>query len=433
MPELDAASVPPIIGRVRNTSRRSPIASFRLTGYVGSDVAATETMMMTIPAPAHYDAVRITGYSDNAASRATQKISVAPSSRYNNGWQPLDAAGSNQAFTPVTFGTTDATNPRNPGGGASTGTQPAATGDTATNKNLIESQMSSDWVFVSSLARLDFPTKKPLLFIRGYGLEQAAVSLPPTITNGIANAISNVVPDFYCGYWSGDQTASIPGGAPTGGWMPGLRVDFLLRGTLCNNIALAGASLNQGYNPSNCVPYWGGRHNGWLRKACAILDQTVPTSYVDLCAPSQVTRLHYERAMNAVLLGNLTHLFYEGWCDNSPTTAAEGTQSIIWINNLIMACAAKGITFVGLRTFSQAGQGSAARVAVDAYWDNYAAVGGLVWNPGRLICNPSQVLNPTYYNLLADGVTPADIYHPNEAAHNISALDLVANRNVLGL
>jgi len=159
----------------------------------------TATMALCRRMPADYDAVRVILHGAVSGANAF-KAAVAPSSQFNNGWEPKDAAGSLQAFTPLTWGTSDRKNPRNPSGGASTTTITGTSGSTAA-KTLIEGDVASDILKITSLDRTDVVGAPPLLFVRIQGVYPPAFQVAETSSIS-TNPWSAVETDFYSGYWN---------------------------------------------------------------------------------------------------------------------------------------------------------------------------------------------------------------------------------------
>lgn len=163
------------------------------------NITATSTMTLCRRMPADYDAVRITLHGATSGANAF-KAAVAPSSQFNNGWEPKDAAGSLQAFTALSWGTTSRGNPRNPSGGAATTTVTGTSGTTAA-KTLIEGDIPSDILQINSLTRTDVTGAPPLLYVRLQGVNLPAFQAAETSSIS-TNPWSGVETDFYSGYWS---------------------------------------------------------------------------------------------------------------------------------------------------------------------------------------------------------------------------------------
>lgn len=409
------------------TSNRSAIARTRIAGQVGeTEPGTTFTVHTTRQAPAHFDAVQIIINGKTNSASSTFKVSLAASSSYNDGYRPLNAAGAAGTFVPVTFGTTDPTNPRNPGGGAVTATIQNASGTTA-GVDLIEGATTSDWIAISSLDRTDLPDRPPLIMVRLFGDTIPATSSPNAIV-GAANPFTSVFPDFYTAYWSGnDYTASTPAGNTINqNLWANLDIVFLLRGKVVRSIAVAGDSLEQGYVAPTAVPQFGGNINGWGRRLAAKLNAAgALASYTDLTQGGQVSFVFHNRAITALLRGGLTHLFVKPWSTNEVGDGVAAVPAALRRTSQIIALgAAKGVKVILIRPWAGQSIGTAPEILVRAYLDQAAAAGIPVMDARLIAGDPAQpgtnAMNPAYLSKNAGGTT-VDIVHLNDAGQEAVA------------
>lgn len=295
----------------------------RFGGMTGQAVG-TYTMHLTMQAPAHYDAVQITLRGRSASAVNTFKVSVCNPSQKGNGYVPLDGAGATMSFVPITWGTTDKDNFRNPGGGAANTILNNASGSLPNTQ--IENDVTSDWLAIRSSDRVDFPSRNPLLMVRIYGINPGASNWNES-SNISADPLTQIDPDFYSGYWGPDYTAtSNPGSAATQQWMPIFDVRFLLRGKVAYSIGVAGDSIDQGWIAATAVPRFGGNMNGWAQRLVKKLnDSGAVTSFVDMTQTGSKSFIFHSRAYSAIMNRELTHLFVKPWSVNE---TADGVASV---------------------------------------------------------------------------------------------------------
>lgn len=388
----------------------------------------TYTFHQTFRAPAHFDAVQITVRGDTSNAN-TYKVSVAPSASYNNGWQPVDGAGTNVAFTPVTFGTTDRRNPRNPGGGAANTVVSGTSGSNAAF-NLIEGDAPSDIIKLSSLPRTDQPTSPPLVMVRLFGVNPPSVRvLESTSVHANAWINSGYMPDHFCGYWgTTDYTVSgvatnLPPGAPSQEYMPSVMVTFYLRGERVNVIGVAGDSLEQGYVGSSAVPQFGGNISGYLRRmAKKLTDSGRISSFVNLAQAGDKSSQFLERGISMALRGGLTHLFFKPWSWNSRGDGmAAVTDGMQKTTALISLCRERNIIPIVIQPWGgQSASDPAIRAAVDAYIAQLKLLDVNVFDPRHITDNPNGTLKDAAQTVNGSGAF-FDGLHINDAYHELLA------------
>jgi hypothetical protein len=405
----------------------STIAKSRLLGYSGHDGADTDTFHLTVSAPASFDAVQITLLNDvNSANQ--YKASVAVSAALGNGWQPKDASGSNVSFTPLTFGTTDTANFRNPGGGAATAVINNQSGH-------IEGSAPSDWLAISSLARTDFPDRGPLLMIRTFGVGQGAIAYDLAASSS-HNPIKSAVPDHFSGYWANtDYTLNTPPNGPEQEtWFPALEVRFLLRGKAVVTIGCASESIEQGYHGGGAVPQFGGGVNGWPRRAVAALSASgITASYVDMNWSGSGSGQFHEKALSSVYAGGLTHLLFKPWTVNDLNDGVPGANAAIARTSvLISACLQSSVRPILIWPFGGPGRGSAARNLIDAFIADMKARGVSVFDPREVMEDASGQIKTQYLTRDSAG-SIVDVEHLNELGHNTVAGLFLASKSSFGL
>ena len=406
-------------------------ATVRDYGLV-NNASGTYTMHMCRRAPADFDAiqVKITG----AASGAnTFKVSVAPSSAFNNGWQPLDATGAEQSFTPITWGTTDRKNPRNPGGGAATTTVSGTSGSNA-NFDLIEGDVASDILSLQSIASADVIGAAPIIMLRVYGINPPGVS-PAESGSASANPMSAVIPGFYSGYWAADYTSATPPSAPIQGWIPSVEITFWLRGKVVNVIGFAGDSIEMGWVPGTAVPQFGGNVNGWTRRLVDKLTLVGNAStYMNLAHTGNKSRLFHERAMSAVLTGRLTHLFIKPWSVNETSDGlASVAPALRRTTAVVQVCIERGI--VPIIIMPWVGQYPTAEIqfAIQLYVSSMALSGVRVLDARNAVGDNSIGIATTSgikadYKIVNSGGSVIDGIHLNSAGHEAVANFALENR-----
>lgn len=392
--------------------KRTSAALVRFYG-ASSNGTGIYTFCQTLTAPAHFDAVQITlNGQDSTANQF--KVSVAVSAKFNNGWQPVDSADAPLAFTPVTFGTTDRLNPRNPGGGSATAVVGGTSGSNATF-NLIEGDVPSDVIKLRSLDRTDDATKNPLLFIRLFGTNPPGAAVNES-SAAHANPISSVE-EFYSGYWAtNDYTGSVPPGAPTGGWLPSLTVTFFLRGKVVNVVGVAGDSVEQGWVQAAAVPQFGGNINGWPRRLVKKLNQAgITTSYVAACHTGNRASAFHERAINMLNTGRLTHLFIKPWSVNGYADGVQAMRDDLQRCQLIIQrCLDLRVVPIIIQPWGGQNSGTTIRNEVDAWIDLQRMSGVPVFDPRAITDDATGGLKSTYKTITAGGAV-VDSIHPNDA------------------
>jgi hypothetical protein len=397
-------------------SQRKQVAAERIYGTVGKDSVAGRTAHLVIPAPAHFDAVRIT-YLSSVSEGNAHKITVAPSAKYNT-LGPVDS--NNTAITPtvVTFGSTDNASPRNPNGGVVTVTSTGASGSSNT---IIQDRIRSDIIQLLSLDRTDVVGKRPLLYIRVYGTNIPLSGIAEMADNS-ANTLKTVPwfgGEYYSGYATGDYSLTNPTSWAQYG-APMVEVEFFLRGKQVRNIGITGDSTDQGWTAATAVPQFGGNINGYLRRFVKMLrDEGEPVGYSCFAQAGQHSFMTYNNALPAVLSGELTHLVIRPFSVNDRadgTTAAICNAALQRTTLLIQACKAKGVVPILLRPFAFGVNESIQQPLVTAYCDSYKSSGGLVLDFTSLVNAANYTLQTKYLSVDSGGAV-VDQIHLNDLAH----------------
>lgn len=416
----------------------SALARTRVAGQVGETAPGTIfTVHTTRQAPAHFDAVQIIINGKTSSASNAFKASIAVSARYNDGYRPLTAAGAAAPFIPVTWGSTNPADFRS-AGGAPTATIQNASGSTA-GVDLIEGATASDWMPIASVDRTDFPDRLPLVMVRLSGDGIPATSSPNAIV-GAANPFTSVLPEFYTGYWSGnDYTASTPAGNTINqNLWANIDIVFLLRGKVLRSIAVAGDSLEQGYVAPTASPQFGGNINGWGRRLVAKLSAAgALASYTDLTQGGQKSFVFHNRAYTALLNGGLTHLFVKPWSTNEAGDGMAGVPAALRrTSQLIALAAAKGVKIILIRPWAGQSVGTSMEAAVQAYCDQAAAAGVAVMDARLVAGDPLQpgtnAMNPAYLSKNVAGAT-VDIVHLNDAGQEAVSTFAFDSRSQFGL
>lgn len=396
----------------------------RRFGGMTSQATGTYTMHLTMQAPAHYDAVQVTLRGISASGVNTFKVSVCNPAQKGNGYVPLDGAGATMSFVPITWGTTDEDNFRNPGGGAANTVLNNASGSLPNTQ--IENDVTSDWLAIRSSDRVDVTTRNPLIMIRVYGINPGASNW--TQSSDIStDPLTQIDPDFYSGYWGSDTTATAdPGSAATQQWMPVFDVRFLLRGKVAYSIGVAGDSVDQGWIAGTAVPRFGGNMNGWAQRLVKKLNQSgVTTSFVDMTQTGSKSFVFHSKAYSAIVNRELTHLFVKPWSVNeSGDGVASVYAGITRTQQLIELCRKYNVT--PIIVFPWGGQGLETPTfgtPIYEYMESLRSSGVYVFD-AREIVNVSGVqplgLRPEMKTLDAGGAV-VDSTHLNEFAQEIIA------------
>jgi len=306
-----------------NGIKKRSVVGRRFGGMTGQ-ATGTYTMHITMQAPAHYDAVQVTLRGTSASGVNTFKVSACNPAQKGNGYVPLDGAGSTMAFVPITWGTTDEDNFRNPGGGAANTVLNNASGSLPNTQ--IENDVTSDWLAIRSSDRVDVTTRNPLIMFRVYGINPGASNWTQS-SNISTDPLTQIDPDFYSGFWGADNTATAdPGSPPTQQWMPIFDVRFLLRGKVAYSIGVAGDSIDQGWIDSTAVPRFGGNMNGWAQRFVKKLNAAgITSSFVDMTQTGSKSFVFHSRAYSAIVNRELTHLFVKPWSINE---SGDGVASV---------------------------------------------------------------------------------------------------------
>lgn len=407
-------------------SRRT--AAHSRIGAATTNTSIICTMFETRTAPADYDAVQITLH--GAENGNAMKVAVSPSASYNNGYTPVSEAGATLTWTPVTFGTTDRSNPRNPGGGATTGTVTNASGSAAAD-TLIEGELVSDMISIASLPRTDYPARNPLLMLRVFGTNPPAYNITRLRSANRAE-FDAFLPDYFSGYKTpGDYTASEPGGGIIEGWGPAVTVTYFLRGKAVYNVAVASDSIEMGWTPSTAVPTFGGSINGWPRRLITALKAAgESTEYCCLAHQGDKANTFHQRAINAIYSGHLTHLIIKPWSVNGQGDGDAGAKKAIALcTKIINLCVQRGIVPIIVQPWGGQGQGTTYRAIVDSYIADLKASGVRVFD-ARTITDAASGALKSEYNILDSGGAIADLIHPNDACHQAVADYALANRDI---
>lgn len=396
----------------------------RIYGAV-SNGSGAYTMHLTMRAPAHYDAVRLvlTG----GANVSGIKAAVAASTAVGNAVDPTGAA-----WVPVTWGTTDVGDFRNPGGSAAT---TAVSGASGAGVTLIEGAACSDWVNIQSLARTDNPSSPPLLMLRLYGNDVPAIQVAESSSLS-GNPFTTAEPEHYSGYWAGDYTMAAAPGPAAQGWLPCVDVVFMLRGKRALSIGVAGDSIEQGWVNAAAVPQFGGNINGWGRRLVAKFNAAgIPASYTALCHAGNKSQLFHNRAYNALLTGGLSHLFIKPWSTNEHVDGLPSVvPAIVRTNQLIELCLQKRVKPIIITPWAGQSINNADGDAAVDYCLSLANAGVTVFDARAVIGQAADLtaIRTEYLTLNSSGAV-VDYTHINDAGQEAVANYAFAYRSALGL
>ena len=407
-------------------SRRLPVAAERLYGVGGSLGSGSVTGIIIKEAPADFDAVRLTIVSAPASNAQALQFTIAPSATFNK-IGPVNSLGARIAETAVTWGSTDKTNPLNPGGGAATVTPSGASGSVAST-NYVLSRIQSDIIPLSSISRADGGSK-PLLIIKGYGAYLPAdQSVEHAV--GTTNDIQTVIGAEFSGYRSGAYLTSDPtyneGIASSGGyWTQNGRmtveVEYFLRGKKVINIGVTGDSTDQGWVDATAVPQFGGNINGYMRRFVRKLrDDGNVVGYSVFAQAGQRSFVTYNNAIAAVLSGSLTHLVIRPWSINDTNTGATDQvahDALRRTQYLIDCCERHGVVPIILRPFAYGSTNNQRTIAL-SFVDSYKASGGLVLDLSSVVNSETTAyqLKQEYLTVNGSGDI-VDQIHLNDLAH----------------
>lgn len=382
------------------------------------------TLFLTKTAPARFVAVRaiLGGETANATNQYT--VSFSPSATYGNGYTPKDASNATLTPTVLKWGGYKTSNDfRNVGGGANTTTLNTATGSYAA-KTLLQNVAVSDWLFVRSLARTDFPTRLPLYMVRLYGLNAPAYQDEGRFNRASPNPRAVIDPDFFSGYVSAaDHTVTEPGAAPVQGWCPNIDLEFLLMDGQIISYAVAGDSLEHGYCPTNAVPLWGGGSNAWPRKLESMIRASgKAANCVSFAQGGQESHIFNEMFYDSLTLSppGYTFAFIKPWSVNS---LADNSISVYThtarCDRVLSKCIESGVTPIIIRPWAGQATTSERGLIIQDYCNKLEASGFLTFDPNLEIAsadNPSVIL-PQYLNIDSNG-TVIDNTHLNEAGQD---------------
>ena len=394
-------------------------------GHTGTD---PYTFTLGMKAPAQFDAVQINLINNQNSASNTFKVSVAPTAKLGNKWQPVSAEDSLIPFTPITWGTTDPTNPRNPGGGAATA---KITNGTAS----IVGNVQSDWVRVASLPRADVPSDPgALYYVRIYGMGLGATTINGPLS---ANPPSRAEAEFSSGFWDPqDYTASVPNRAPDAvTWAPSFEIKFLFRGRVVKSIACASDSIEEGGSKVDVVPQWGGGINGWPRKAVkAMTDSGKAVTYTNLACPGEPSAWFHEVAISSILSGGITHMLIKPWSINDVevTPLENVSTALARTSQIIQMCNDRGIRPILLAPFGGALMTHPARIATNEYIAKAKESGVDVFDPSKIMCGADGGVLAQFLPVNASGEI-VDFVHLNEAGHDAMAQYFVSQAGQFGI
>lgn len=394
-------------------------------------------------APAHFDAVQIVLVSpvNHDADKPIKATVMAPA-RFNDGVNGLDSSGAIITPTPVTWGTTQPRNPRNPGGGAA---NTLLTGASGASPNEIEARAYSDIIPLSSLDRTDGGTL-PLLMVRIQGADTPGISTSGLSGVATGNAsLRAVETDHWCQYTNGDLASATTGVTKTtddaaARWAPGIEVIYYLRGVRVPTIAVMGDSLDMGWAQSTAANATAGFMDGWARKFARLLAGVYPTSFVAYHRDGFTATRFQEEALGT-LVGDggagITHLFIKpSSVNNSIGNPASVTSDLRRTGQIIEQCVALGITPILVYPWAGQDIASANGVRIRQYVDAHKAAGGLTFDVRKLISIDGSETNTSVHASLitrkSDG-SAVDFTHLNNQGHTIIANAAMAQRSKWGL
>ena len=395
--------------------KKSMTATLREFGLVNTiSVGGPYTVYKTQEAPGDYDAIQLTIH---GAANITDPISAsfAASASYNNGYAPLTTAGAAAAFIPVTWGTTDPRSPFNPGGGAANTLVSNSTGTTAA-QNLNEGNVVSDIISVQSLPRTDILGRNPIGMLRIYGITVPDINGVAEANTASSNPWNAVIPGYYCGFTTGDQTAVSPGPQPGQGSVPSVSITYFLRGKAMYCLGIFGDSIDQGWLAGGAVPQTDGLINGWGRQLCSLLTAAGrPTACFLGAYQGNRSYMFHSRAYNALLNRQLTHCIIKTWSVNE---FAQGIASVYAgqarTEVIVQMCLDRGVVPIVVEQW--AGQyGNAAFKLVQDDWIAKMRAAGIIVFSARSVTDDNSTSPPqlkdVYCSVTAAGAI-VDRTHP---------------------
>lgn len=407
------------------SSSASAVGKQRFVMNIGHDGTDTDTMFMLVKAPAQFDAVQIILQSDANSGANAYKIGIAPTAKVGNRWQPVTAENANIAFTPVTFGSTDPKNFRNPGGGAAS---KVINNGSAT----VLGSAQSDWITIKSIERSDVPGDGALLYVRVFGIGQPATA-NGAAKPGAVDGYGTIQSEFSAGYWSSDDfSQSLASRAPDDtDWFPSFEIKFLFRGAFVKSIGCAGDSIESGYNDAAAQPKWSANINGWPRQAVKQMNAAGQvTTYTDMTLAGATSAQFHEWAISSILAGGLTHLLFKPWTVNDgPTTIDEPLSRTAMILEM---CAQYNVTPILIKHYGGPYIGSDARNKANAFIENAKLQGIGVFDPSPVLCDAAGEIKVEYLTRNAGG-SIVDTEHLNQAGHEAVRDYFLSQSNQFGL
>lgn len=322
---------------------------------------------------------------NTAASITLTKVAIAPTAKYNDGVNPVDAAGNPISWTPVTFS------------GAASVTLAAASGS---NPNYLPTIATPDWPSVDGLARADSGEMYPLVMVRVYFA--ATGNLPTHTTAEQASFTARTKHICNAFYVSGDKVTNgdiiVSPTAAAQSCVWALQTISQVRGIAC---AAYGDSLTGGFEPS----LGAGRYPfaGWLSRACSDLSvQTfpgvagaIPFSFINNGWQGRNTTTTYAAFLADIdiLKPDVAFLSVYSPNDNALAFPAQFRRAM----RMAYECQARGIipVLVTPQPWSYTGAAETSRLdlvaRVKASGLLYADIAGAVTDPA----NPNKVL-PAY-------------------------------------
>lgn len=418
--------------------RRSNIVRARPFLVTGND--RQRTAFLTRRALGHFDYVQLVVYSQAALAANTLTASIAPSAKWNDGFNPVTSADAAIAPTAFTWGSTDTTDFKNPGGGSANTTTSGGSGSTA--DDTIYGAATSDWLAIRSLDRADVVGAPPLYMLRLHSSGNTPAAAITEANSASSNPFSAADPEFFSGYFNASSTdKTLTNGVaetPVQGYVPSVELKYILRDKRALCIAHASDSLGKGWVASTAVPQWGGNADGWGRKLVRKLNLSgVPAEYVNL-AQQNFKSFRFHEALYDVLLKRpnaLTHAIIKVWSTNeSSDGVASIAPAIQRTNKLIAMCQERGVIPIIEHLWAGQSWGTPGEILVRSYCAQLNSAGIRVFDASQIIGGPQLQSTPLSQYLTRDsGGSVVDNIHINEAGHEDVANEAMRVRGYLGL
>lgn len=297
---------------------RSQAPLLRGTG----STAANYTFHVTWALECEFDLVRLVYHNNTASPWTVNNAAVAPSAKYNNGFDPVTAADAPVSWTALTFGAAGADGLAPSPSGAATQLDIPASPSTARNVFAF-----TDWLRLSSLPRADVGDGRPLLMTRTYGINAGLRAFPSNAAWPTENE-GRILRAFYKS--GGNYTTSgftTPTADDSFTTPCGIQYYGRRRGA---TVLSVGDSLTQGTADADRNPY------SWGHYATARLStRDRPVSFVNGGWHGQTSASYLENARTHLEVFRADILTMPTWSPNDTRTQA--AADIAWQNIMEVA------------------------------------------------------------------------------------------------